>query len=206
LPIKIIALKKIYILFTFIFFSAMCFAQVMDEFQQQLNEDSAKRAFASKLLSLNKLLQTKPKWVVTDSLIKDTAFTFLDKKLVNGQNIMIFDLTTDQKDVLNNLQDSGKIKFIDLMRSKGEIKVSVRGIANEVELPVKTNPRQSYNDFYLAVIKNLMWTNREILKEDKLDFAVYQSWEKNAKLATAIDIRLYRESFIRFLYKKYKII
>lgn len=197
--------KAVFILHVLLFSSNTSFAQVKEQFAQQLTQDSVKRDFEQRLVVVDRLLARGLSALNVDSLKQDPGFAFLEKKTLKGRLTLIFDLTWSHKDVYDQLEKEGKINRLKSLRLKGQLKIIARGIANEVELPKKTNPRQSYNDFYLEVIERLLREHQEVVQADKLDFATYQSWEKEARLSNAIAIRQYRETFIRFLYKHYKL-
>lgn len=196
-------MRKVVLFLFFVFVATFCFGQIKEQFTRQLVEDSTKRDFAERLLILERLVAKGVDRINIDSLQKEPGFYFLEQKKKDGQTLMIFNLTWPLKTVYNRLEDAGKIKRLKALRLAGKLKILARGIANEVEPPKKTNPRQSYNDFYLEVIQKMLQANSEALKADKLDFATYKAWEKEAGLTSSLAIRQYRESFIIFLYKHY---
>lgn len=197
--------RKTLVFSILLWLSQVGYSQIKQEFQKQLAEDSARRDFEHRLLGLNKLLKNGVEHLNLDSLKKDTGYYFIEKRLVENRTVLYFDLTWSLKEVYDRLEETGKVNTLKALRLKGTLKIIARGIANEVELPKKTNPRQSYNDFYLEVIRKLLLENREVLQADRLDFPTYQLWEKEARLLTTMDIRRYRENFILFLYKHYNL-
>ena len=195
-----------HILFLLFFLPAVCSAQIKEQFQEQLRQDSLRHDFESKLVTLNELLKGGEEHLNIDTLQKGTSFSFMNKKTIDGRTVLIFELTWDFKNVYTKLEDAGKINNLKTLRLKGQLKISARGIANEVmDLPKKTNRSQSYNDFYLEIIRKLIQTNKRLLQADNLDYATYQSWEKEARPPTPLAVQQYRKSFILFLYKHYNL-
>jgi antitoxin component of RelBE/YafQ-DinJ toxin-antitoxin module len=178
-------------------------AQVKNEFENRLTKDHDKNVFSRKLLTLDSIAIKGINAINVDSLKATGEYNFLDKKESATGIILVFDIIPLWAEAYNQLARAGKIEHLEALRKSGKLKLTSRSIANEVELPVKTDKHQTYNDFYLHSIKDLMQANKAVLKADNLDFATYQSWERDAKLPTDIAIREYRESFIRFLYETY---
>lgn len=197
---------KILILLTLAFAPYFTHAQIKPEFEKALEEDRQRDKFITQLLTLDKLFKNGIDSSIVDSLKATGEYDFLERKLsTDNKIVVIINVVPNLYETYLKLEREGKINVLKSLRAAGRLKVPGRTVANEVELPKKTNKNQSYNDFYLDVIRQLMVKYKALLLPDQLDFPTYQSWEKEAALTSELSIRQYRESFILFLYKHYKI-
>jgi len=184
-------------------------AQMKAAFDQEYQSIQNGVKFGNDLIRLNKIVTDHANPALIDALeAKDDlqfvtySVTKISDNRYNYTHITI-DLREGWSEIFQNLSIAGKINALKAMKSEGKLVLTGRFPSNTVELPKKTNPNQSYSDFYLNMIINLMQQHRGELSEDHLTFAIYQKWEADAGLKTENDLIAFRLAFIRTLYKRY---
>jgi hypothetical protein len=178
-------------------------AQIKDDFQQQLQMDHQTLVFKSQLLYLNSLFKKKVDFVQVDSLKQTGKFDFIDYHAKTGIKQLVFDLPQYLASYYLKVEKSGLVPHLQKLRTAGKLVVPSREVASDVELPKKTNPHQSYNDFYLQVIRQLIQKHQSELAADHFNYTVYQQWEADEKLQNDAAVTEFRASFIRFLFSHY---
>jgi hypothetical protein len=180
------------------------FAQPKEEFQEKLSQERQKKAFMHQLLQLDSVFKNGADSIAFRSLATSGQYSYISFKTVAGHSVVVFDIIPLWAEAYSQMEGEGKINHLKQLRKEGKLRLTSRVIANEVQdLPKKTNASQSYNAFYIGVIKQLMVKYKSALAPDQLDFMTYQSWEKEANLSSETAIREYRETFILFLYSHY---
>jgi len=183
--------------------------QIKQEFEKELKLQVEKNQFRQEMALLNSIVGEHKDPKIIDSIKSKGTMQYVEIKPENNKkyswksDTVELELRAILYEEFLDLEDKGKINALKALKTEGRLKVASRGIANTIQLPRKTNARQSYNDFYLEVIRKLLINNESVVKRDHLTFLVYQSWEKQASLKTNQDITNYRVAFIFFLYKNY---
>jgi hypothetical protein len=202
-------MKKITLFIFGLLLSVQGFGQVKAAFDEEYQVVKNGVNFGNDLILLNQIVSSHSNPAQIDAMEAKDNLQFVTYKATRTANnfytysAITLDLREGWKEIFQRLSDNGKINTLKAFRNEGKLKFTGRFPSNTVEIPQKTNPRQSYSSFYLSVISTLMQQHKGTLSEDHLDFALYQKWEAEASLKTESDLIAYRLAFIRFLYKHY---
>jgi len=178
-------------------------AQFKNDFEQQRQMDLEKVTFRAKLITIDSLCKKGLNFGKLDSLKQTGRFDFITYKTKPSGKQLVFDLPQYLATDYLKFEKTGAIPNLQKLRAAGKLNVPSREVASDVELPRKTDPHQSYNDFYLQVIQQLIKKHRAELAADNFTYTVYQQWEAEQHLKNDAAVTEFRASMIRALYSHY---